>query len=319
MNAFSTKYKRGAPVRQTIKTKPVDGTVMTWFEPGTWLIDLVNFGAVWYVFFVEGNSRYLIALAGNAIEDKRYQTMYTATPRVPTDRLVEIFNQFLRMKRTSTYPNSAGLMTTATAARVKHIIGDSEKAFWSNAMMKIYNDNNITCTTVNVAKEGHRLLAVLDRVVRTIRDMEYRTHYDATKNVSTAAENINPTEMRRLVEVYNHTWHKTLSKLYGGKITPHDVHFNRWLEAKIIRTVRTTNYLKQQQPGFILEEGQRVLVKESNPDTFAKKRSPYINGIWVVTKRHGNMYDVQLDVDKDDEQYGASMVVPRSMLVIVQK
>ena len=68
------------------------------FPPNTWLIDLVCFKdkqlqqKFWYVFFVEANTRYLIAIPanGNYIAESWQET----TPRINEDLFLEHFQEF---------------------------------------------------------------------------------------------------------------------------------------------------------------------------------------------------------------------------------
>ncbi len=315
--AFVTKYKRGTPdPRPKIKTEaPSDvpkKMMKQWYPMGTWFVDLVNFEPMWYVFFVEANSRFLIAFLGNA-QMANKDTSYTTGKRVPSIVFGDVFNKFLAAAaRKSGYLNSAGLRTTAEPRPVKHLIGDSERAFWTPSMARLYRQHGIDPHQVNCKQEGHRRLAILDRVVRTIRDMNFKTHYDAETNTSNTRGAINPIELKRLADVYNHTWHRTLSEAIGGKISPNDVHFNEALERKVITHARVENYMRRQQSGMLLDIGEKVLVKNDSTGTFDKKRSRYIDGIWTVLTRKGNAYTLT------DEAGAMDITKPRSELVRIR-
>ncbi len=243
------------------------------------------------------------------------ETGYTTTARVPTEPFGDVFRKFLRTHRQTGYMNSAGNCITVEARPVKNLIGDSEKVFWSQGMLELYRRNNIQWRIVNSKRDGHRQMTILDRVVRTIRDMNFKVHYNETTNVDDAPFSISPREMNRLAEVYNHTWHRTLSEAIGERITPYDVHYNEALERKIIRNARVANYVNQMQPGYILEVGQKVLVKNDNPETFQKRRTPYIPGIWEISERTGNMY-VLVPAGSSRSECGDQILIkPRSSIV----
>ncbi len=320
--AFVTKCGRSEQdQRDSVRIVPPSAVpermIKQWFPMGTWLMDLVKFGPLWYVFFVEANSRFLIVIVGNAQMLGRAEARgdssivgltYTTEPRIASKTFAHVFREFLLKNRKSKFLNSAGLSTTVDARPVRYIIGDSEKAFWTPPMLDLYRQRGIKWTAVNVKQNGHRQLAILDRVVRTIRDMNYRIYYDEETNTSEAVDEIPPMEMERLVRVYNHTYHSTLSEACGGKITPNDVHFNEALERRIIARAREENYLRQQQSGMLLDVGQKVLVKNDRTEIGEKKRSPYIDGVWTVTKRSGSIYTLK---NGDHE-----LIKPRSLLVV---
>lgn len=312
--AFATKLTgSSAPRKRDLAIVPPhvvpDKETKQWFPMGTWIMDLVKFGPLWYVFFVEGNSRFLIAIVGNA--QTAEDIAYTTSVRVYGKTFVEVFKQFLERERSVPFRNSAGLMTTAEARPVKRLIGDSERAFWTPFMLDLYRQNGIKWNIINVKQEGHRQIAILDRTVRTIRDMHYRTHYDSKTNRYTGSEEVLPEEMNRLVTTYNHTWHRGLSDEIGTKISPHDVHYNERLERKMIASARVENYLRTKQPGFLLDIGQKVLVKNDDADSFEKKRSLYIDGIWTVVAQSNHVYAVQ-----NGEQM---LMKPRSLLVPLRR
>ena len=81
------------------------------------------------------------------------------------------------------------------------IIMDGEKGMYSKSMEEKLNELNIDIRRVDI--EVHTALALIDRVIRTIRDMNYK-EMRGEKRV------ITPDVMNRLVWIYNNKPHKTL-------------------------------------------------------------------------------------------------------------
>lgn len=302
--AFKTKYKRDDKDVKQLPAEPNVKELKQWFNYGTWMVDNVNFDGMWFVFFVEANTRFLIIKAGNAALDEIGDNVEVSGGRVQGTKFIEIFRDFLRTERSSTV-TIGGKHKTVFARDVKMIIGDSEKAFWTKDMMSLYKSKDIATRILNCKRDGHNGLAILNRIVRTIRDMNY--HMGNKTNVTLK-------QIQRLAEVYNHTYHKSLSDILGGgeKVSPNDVHYNEMLESKIIRNIRCENYLRSEQKGFILDVGTKVFVRVTGDgELFNKRRSPYLDGYWEITNRFGNMYEL---VNED----GVKIYRSRSALRVVE-
>lgn len=265
-NAFKTKekteVKKSNGKRFPDKQKDID--LCFWYEPGTWLMDLVSCGSIWYVFFIGGNSRFLIVLPGNAsLVDGNIDRQ---PGRVKSDHFLDIFTQF-RHK----------------AGNVKHLIGDSERAFWSQTMMENYRQFKIKTTIINTAQDGHTQLSILDRAVRTIRDMN--------ANLGQGPEILLP-QMNQLVTVYNNTKHGGLESVIGKPITPRQIHSDKSLELQYMRNAKANNWVINNTPGFIVEPGTKILVRQKYK-MHEKRRGTSVPGNWRVVDRKGLWYDVR--------------------------
>ena len=261
------------------------------FRFGTWIVDLVQFKAmrepIWYVFFVHANSRYLI--------------VYEGSVQMLTPNAIELpMNRRQRVKSDVFLP-----MVNDIHERfgIKYLIGDSEKAFWSHQMLRYYQTHNIIPYPVNVERDGHNQMAVLDRCVRTIRDYAYQARIN----------DFTPTVMKQLAVIYNNQKHTTLTSILkrnaivpiGKTISPSTVFHNPVLERILIALMREKNRQKHARVNdFVLPDGAEVYVKNiHNP------REQTYPGNWHVLSHHGSTYTVK------DDTTGKIISVSRALIL----
>ena len=245
------------------------------FPENTWLIDLVRFtDDCWYVFFVEANTRYLIPVEGNgeAITEDAWEPF---TARVPSEYFMKAFKTFLQV---NVLPKTErNIRNNMQPKNVSLIIGDSEKAFWTPMMTRFYKRLHIKTEKVNTAKEGHTRMSILDRLVRTIRDMFYTLNY----------KTYHPNDMIRIATIYNNTKHSTL------QYTPKQVHENAQLERSIMRKLKAENWIISHRHGFSLNDGVEVSVRKLYKP-FEKKRSTVERGTYTIqSKNRDGSYTVK--------------------------
>ena len=229
------------------------------FSPGSWLVDLVKFGDYWYVFFVEANTRYLIVIQGNSDFLTPSAVEVNTNKRVPTDIFLEVFKRFEEMN----------------GKPVTNLIGDSEKAFWSKRMMSYYKEKNIETEINNVSKQGHIRMSILDRLVRTMRDVCYNMSFE---------KNVSPAQMIEAVVVYNNTTHHTFRKMLNKDLTPAQMHENSDYERQFVHALQMDNTRISSQKGFDIRVGTKVVVYDEHAPLEKRKRSNVIEGDYVVKK-----------------------------------
>ena len=262
--AFTTKV--GTEYRRSLSHKFKDQypyCLHQIYHPDTWFVDLVKFDDYWYVFFVEANTRYLIVVQGNSNFIIENAVEINANKRVPSNIFLEAFQQFQSMINKPIYK----------------LIGDSEKAFWSQAMMDYYRKNNILTKIINVSQEGHIGMAILDRLVRTIRS--------AANNLYPQNEGkISPTEMIKVVVIYNTSAHSTFTRMKLGKLTPTDLHNSRDLENSFRQALVKDKERILAMKNFIIKPGTEIVVRDEMKMTqrgLKKTKTPMIiPGKWEV-------------------------------------
>ena len=190
---------------------------------------------------------------------------------------------------------------------IRHLYGDSEKSFWSPAATGFYDKHNIvdywpvprqkkvqyppfmkTKRKLNDKTEPlHGALAIMDRVIRTLRDMAYNMEVDV----------ITPEIMEMLVSQYNNAPHSTLSKYAGFPVSPAQAHSDIELEDLIVRRIAQENYMIRARPNFYIPNGTKVKVYNEK-DTMNKRRSivqpgdneviAFTEGLYVVKNNYND-------------------------------
>ena len=166
---------------------------------------------------------------------------------------------------------------------------DGESAIYSKVMQAFLKQNNITIR--KIYKDNHTSLALIDRLMRTIRDM----HYNRSKG---KFMKITPEDLQDILYVYNNSNHIGLSKIIGFDVTPEQVNNDPDLETEYIKRVRQMNFNVQSQSTFTIPEGSIVhIYNDKNP--LAKRRAllspiPYEvigreNGLVVLRDGEGNV------------------------------
>ena len=254
------------------------------YPTGTWFIDLVKFGDYWYVFFVEACSRYLIVIQGNSNFLTNDAVEVNINQRVRSRTFLEAFHQFERINDKP----------------VKLIIGDSERAFWSNIMMDYYKSRRIAIKKINISEEGHIGMSILDRLVRTIRDMCFKLKLP---------ESVEPKDMINVVITYNNTFHSTLTKYLEQRYSPLDVHNDIELQRKFRDLLSIANLHVRLLTEFELPIGIEVIVKKEKSKKFEKIRTNTLPGKWYVEDYNSTGYTI-----KNNETNEILTKVPRSRL-----
>ena len=258
----------------------------------TYIIDLVFSGKLCYLFAINVNTRYLFVELMNEI-------LFSDNEEDNTSKISKT-----NVKTTDTFIHTLQKLIDR-GMNVKHLQADGEKAFGANKSLEFYKSMNITFASVprmrlnvspsfmkpiipknqwNKSAPMHSSLGILDRVVRTIRDMAYNMKVGI----------ITPGIMKVLVNQYNNAPHNTLSKYVGMDISPQMVQDDSELEDYIIRQIHKENYNIMNQPGFKLPNGTSVKIYNEN-DSMMKRRSIIQPGKYHIVDSHDSIYTVADD------------------------
>ena len=172
---------------------------------------------------------------------------------------------------------------------IKFLIGDGEGAFGSRLAKQFYNDNDIEFHGVpRMIVEGkkgtdpnHSSLAVVDRFIRTIRDMLYNLNYETT-----------PKAIDYCVWQYNWSPHSTLSRALGQLISPRDVMMDKNKEEYIVMRINKANIATKLSPGYLIDDNTQVKVY-NDKNAFGKRRQICHEG--VVLGRRAGLYEVKIN------------------------
>ena len=134
-----------------------------------------------------------------------------------------------------------------------------------NRLDKLSTDNTRKSSAV------HGLLAILDRLVRTLSNMAY--------NCGILKEDITPTIMDILRKNYNNSPHTTFYRIFKRLITPNQMDRNKLLEDKLCYILTKHNSVVRNTKGYNITSPVRVM-NETN--TVEKLRHKLLPGILVV-------------------------------------
>ncbi len=269
IDAFNSYF----PLKQNVKKYALHKVA----SRNTYLIDLMFEQKFVYLVAININTRYLF---------------------------VELMNKVINPNK-----NAYGNKNTKTTAKyirclenmmingmsVNYLSGDSEKCFTSNDAQNFYFANNITFIPVERLNKtqnafrvnqhtspNHNSLGIIDRVIRTIRDMAYHMEVNV----------ITPQIMHDIVLQYNSAPHQTLSYYAGFDVSPKMVNDDAELENYIVRKICQENYNIKSQYGFDLAKGTKVKIYNEK-DPMIKRRSLIQPGDFEVDAFTNGMYRIK--------------------------
>lgn len=297
-NAPDTTVPSRFPLKSNIKKYQLHKAC----RQGTYLIDIMFVDKYYYLVAINANTRYLFVDCMNEV---------ISSPNDDDETKVSRFRKASKNSRTY-IKHLENLIRSGM--NVKYLQGDGEKAFNSIETWAIYTKHGITFTPVPRMKTTvypsfmkrehdsektdpmHGSLGIIDRVIRTLRDMAYNMKIGI----------ITPDIMKDLVHQYNIVPHETLSKYAGMKVSPQMVQDDPELEDFITRQIYHENYKVMNSIGFRLPEGTSVKVYNEK-DSMLKRRSVIQPGRFTVKGFKNGLYTV-ID-DKNNTQ-----LIPRYRL-----
>lgn len=239
--------------------------------PNCWFHDLLDNGSdprtprYWHV-FVGVNNRYLDAFPLNGKSNNDVQ-----------QSLTWFINKYHPEKLTS----------------------DNEPAFTSKATCKLCSDNNVKLYVVT--DQQHSSLSVIDRVIRTLRDMNTPKRYHEQSH-EPQFNTFSIPKMNRLMNEYNNKYHSTL------KCTPNEM-FND-IQKEIDFIIKNQAYRNKQHgiKDYNIPVGTFVRYR-MNKIPLTKHRYNYSPESYKVIGKDGSLYIIQA---KD----GSSLIMPRFKLIV---
>ena len=194
---------------------------------------------------------------------------------------------------------------------VKHILCDQEKAFTSKYFhqeckkhgieIQHYIKNNVSglLETSDESRGNHGALAILDRLCRTIRRMNY--------NIGNGAKAITPPLMQKLLDEYNRSPHTSLTKILGFPASPNVVDRDKKLEDIIVWSALRHNLKIKLNDDFNVVGKTVMCLNESGK--FDKVKSKLLPGKWLVTGAENGLFVC--------ENGSNTVKLPRYMLKVV--
>ena len=235
--------------------------------PNTWFHDLMDNGTeprFWHV-FVGANTRYLDAypIDGKSNEDVQKS-------------LTWFINKYHPEKLTS----------------------DQEPAFTSKATCKLCSDNNVKLFIIT--DKQHSSLGVIDRVIRTLRDMNTpKYHHEQSHHPQ--FNTISQAKMNRLKNQYNNRKQKWL------KCSPKEMFEDKQKEIKFILRNQKFKNIQRGIKDFTLKQDEYVRYRMPR-DPLTKHRYRYSPESYKVVGREKAHYIIQA-------ADGTSLLMPRWRLI----
>lgn len=273
-------------------------------ERNTWMIDLMELyikkkQPLKYLIAINVNTKYLYAQILNVMISK---TEFSKD----------------KLKATMSYLRALQKLIDK-GMKVEHLIGDGEGAFKSDESKMFYETHNISFSPVERQPKGaypdfmkyeqkkakkteplHSSLGIVDRVIRTIRDMAYNMNIGV----------ITPEVMDEIVNQYNNAPHRGLSKWAGFSVTPKMVNDDPELENYIVRRILQANWEIKNNVEFNINDGVNVKVYNMT-DNKMKRRSVIRPGEFKVIGKKNGLYEVE---GKLNGVSGEPQLLPRYLL-----
>ena len=186
--------------------------------------------------------------------------------------------------------------------KCRRLTSDEEPAFVSKSVSEFLKSKNVS--QFIVTDQNHTSLSVLDRFVRTLRDLNTTT--EKSKHVSTDDKYkfITPKRMDKLLEIYNSSYHMTI------KMSPKEMQTHPKLEEEYIKKCLIRKGNQERIADFRLKEGD--FVRYIIPVDKHKKRLYNLSREYSKIERvRGNMYTL---IAKD----GTVAEFPRWRLIVVK-
>ena len=224
--------------------------------------DIMYEGKYAYLVLININTRYLCVEPMNMKHGDNYLKNNTKSTKAYLKAIREINKRLNKI-----ISNEKSYSTR----KIKYLFGDGEPSFKSKEAWNYYSSYNINFNPVSRidGENGksypiHTGLSIVDRVIRTIRDMANNLNLKI----------INPADMEYIVDYYNKSSHKTLSKFANFPVSPEIVQNDLELEKYIIFNMVKDNYNKiNNNNDYKLNEGQIITVYNPKNNTMDKKRN----------------------------------------------
>ena len=181
---------------------------------------------------------------------------------------------------------------------IKHLNGDGEGAFSSKLSLDFYRQRGITFhpaprmmiedkkkTKGYKTEPLHGSLALVDRFVRTLRDMTFNAGYKLT-----------PLVLKEMVRQYNNAPHSTLSKIIGFDVSPLMVQKDKNKEEYIVMKINKENIATMLNGDYELNKGMNVKVYNEK-NVLGKRRTLARKG--EIIGKQGSLYKVKTNLGEE--------------------
>ena len=261
---------------------------------GTYIVDFMFDDKLVYLVAINVNTRYgMIELTnitnddGDVLKEKDNTSDVTEVLRTNAKNTISYLRALEKMIREVSLTNP-----------IKHLNGDGEGAFSSNLAKAFYQERGITfhpaprMLIVDKKKEKgykteplHGSLALVDRFIRTLRDMTFNAGYKLT-----------PLVLKEMVRQYNNAPHSTLSKIIGFDVSPLMVQKDKNKEEYIVMKINKENIATMLNGDYELNKGMNVKVYNEK-NVLGKRRTLARKG--EIIGKQGSLYKVKTNLGEE--------------------
>ena len=182
----------------------------------------------------------------------------------------------------------------------KKLTSDQEKSFTSKTVLQLLDDNKVILQTV--PDSNHSTLGVIDRFIRTLRDMNRPRDISQKQSDDEAFKYFNQNKMAKLVKEYNNTIHSSTG------CTPKQMFDDPELEKKYVIKCLKKQQKQKRIKDFELKPGTHVRYIIGR-NALAKNRYRVTNESYLVVGKEGLHYVLEA---KD----GTTITKPRFQLIV---
>ena len=183
----------------------------------------------------------------------------------------------------------------------RKITSDEEAGLVADINIQYLKNNK--CGLYIIQERNHSALSLIDRFIRTLRDMNGPVDNSFDCSTDEQYKYIDRDKMTSLLSLYNNTIHSSTNH------TPIDMLRNKALEEEYIEKCLNGKQRQQEMQDFRLKEGSLVRYYLGN-DRMIKKRSTISRETYKIESRAGNIYTI-IALD------GTTKDLPRWKLVYV--
>ena len=183
----------------------------------------------------------------------------------------------------------------------RKITSDEEAGLVADINIQYLKNNK--CGLYIIQERNHSALSLIDRFIRTLRDMNGPVDNSFDCSTDEQYKYIDRDKMTSLLSLYNNTIHSSTNH------TPIDMLRNKTLEEEYIEKCLNGKQRQQEMQDFRLKEGSLVRYYLGN-DRMIKKRSTISRETYKIESRAGNIYTI-IALD------GTTKDLPRWKLVYV--
>ncbi len=188
-----------------------------------------------------------------------------------TDKIIKVLRQFIK-----------------DTVNVSSLTGDAECGWNSNQCIEYLKNIKVTLRIIH--DKQHSALSVIDRFIRTLRDMNIPTDKNTKRRYSNNIKyhTFSQKRMNKLIDTYNNSHHSEIN------MKPYKMNDNVELEIDYIRKCLNKQIKIEETDGYNLNDGEyvRVLLDKK---TFKKRRYRVSREYYKASGRDGKLFVVMAE------------------------